>query len=306
MVVDESNAVESQEAPPPESPADDAVVDVPESASMTAENVEVSEVVDEVPLDNVEEDLAIAESLDVETSSSAAVGEGVGEVDSEAQFTERAPVAPIEGQDEDEEEDDDEDVEPLELIEEEDEPDEDISKDWYILKVQVNRESSICDALQRNVMREGLERYFDDILVPTEDVREFTKSGKQRVVKRKLFPGYILVHMAINDNTWFLVRETTGIGDFTGAAGKPTPMLPHEIEKILKKSRPPEDDEERQIVSVIKFKEGDRVRVTDGTFQNLEGEVDTIDESRGRIVVMLSVFNRRTPVELEHWQVEDV
>jgi transcriptional antiterminator NusG len=112
--------------------------------------------------------------------------------------------------------------------------------------------------------------------------------------------------MAINDNTWFLVRETTGIGDFTGAAGKPTPMLPHEIEKILKKTRPPEDDEERQIVSVIKFKEGDRVRVTDGTFQNLEGEVDTIDESRGRIVVMLSVFNRRTPVELEHWQVEDV
>ena len=88
-------------------------------------------------------------------------------------------------------------------------------KDWYILKVQSNRENSICDGLRRRVAVEGLDEYFGEILVPTEDVAEF-KNGKRKVVKRKLYPGYIVVHMALNDETWFLVRETPGIGDFTG------------------------------------------------------------------------------------------
>jgi transcriptional antiterminator NusG len=255
---------------------------------MTAENVEVSEVVDEAP-------------PDVETSSSAAVGEGVGEVDSD---TERASVAPIEGQDEDEEEDDDEDVEPLELIEEEDEPDEDISKDWYILKVQVNREDSIRDALIRRVKIEGLEEYFGEIIVPTEDVVEFTKTGRKRIVKRKLYPGYIVVYMSINDDTWFLVRETPGIGDFTGSAGKPTPMLDHEVERILRKSEASEDEEGPRVD--IPFEVGDHVRVKDGNFQNFEGDVDSVDESNGRVTVMINIFGRSTPVEFEHWQIEKV
>ena len=96
--------------------------------------------------------------------------------------------------------------------------------DWYILKVQTNREESIADALQRKIAIEGLDQYFGEIIVPTEKVTEF-KAGKKKVVKRKLYPGYIVVHMAINDDTWFVVRETPGIGDFTGSGGKPTPML---------------------------------------------------------------------------------
>ena len=87
--------------------------------------------------------------------------------------------------------------------------------DWYILKVQSNREDSIRDGLQRRVAIAGLDDYFGEIIVPTEMVTEF-KGGKKRVVKRKLYPGYIVVHMEINDDTWFLVRETPGIGDFTG------------------------------------------------------------------------------------------
>jgi len=181
---------------------------------------------------------------------------------------------------------------------------------WYILKVQVNRESSICDALQRRVKMEGLEQYFGEILVPTEDVREFTKSGKQRIVKRKLYPGYIVVNMIINDDTWFLVRETPGIGDFTGAVGKPAPLNDAEIGRIKQMAKIGEESAKEEATSgiktAIKFRPGDRVRVKEGYFQNFEGDVETIDESNGRVTVMISIFGRATPVELDHWQVEDV
>jgi transcriptional antiterminator NusG len=177
-------------------------------------------------------------------------------------------------------------------------------KDWYILKVQSNREKSICAALQRRVAVAGLDEYFDEIVVPTEDVAEF-KNGKRRVVKRKLYPGYIVVHMALTDETWFLVRETTGIGDFTGAAGKPTPMLPEEVDRIVKKVSP-EDEDAEQIKTAIPFKLGDRVRIKEGTFENFEGDVEGVDEANGRVTVMINIFGRSTPVELEHWQIEAV
>ena len=106
--------------------------------------------------------------------------------------------------------------------------------DWFILKVQSNREESIREGLLRRVAIAGLDYYFGDIIVPTEKVTEF-KGGKKKVIKRKLYPGYLVVHMEINDDTWFLVRETPGIGDFTGAAGRPSPMLPHEVSRIVAK-----------------------------------------------------------------------
>jgi transcriptional antiterminator NusG len=188
---------------------------------------------------------------------------------------------------------------------EEPEADEAAEMQWYILKVQVNREDSIRDALLRRVKIEDLEEYVADVVVPTEEVAEFTKSGKRRIVRRKLYPGYILAHMTINDDTWFVVRETPGVGDFTGSAGRPTPMDPHEVERILRMGAS-EDEAGTQIKTAIPFKAGDRVRVKDGNFQNFEGEVDAIDEANGRITVMINIFNRSTPVELEHWQVEAI
>lgn len=178
-------------------------------------------------------------------------------------------------------------------------------KDWYILKVQVNREDSIRAALLRRIKIEGLEESFDEIVVPTEEVAEFNKSGKRKIVRRKLYPGYILVHMIVNDDTWFLVRETPGVGDFTGSSGKPTPMNAKDVERILRLGVA-QEDRGGQIKTAIPFKVGDRVRVKDGHFQNFEGEVDSIDEANGRITVMINIFNRSTPVELEHWQVESV
>ena len=196
-----------------------------------------------------------------------------------------------------------EDVKP---IEESDTAEEsvDAEKKWYILKVQSNREKSICAALSRRVKIEGLDEFFGEIIVPTEDVAEF-KNGKRRVVKRKLYPGYIVVNMVLNEETWFVVRETPGIGDFTGSAGKPAPMLQEEIDRIVKAAHPEEEDSE-QIKTAIPFKLGDRVRIKEGTFENFEGDVEVIDEASGHVTVVINIFNRSTPVELEHWQVESV
>jgi len=173
---------------------------------------------------------------------------------------------------------------------------------WYILKVQSNREDSIREGLQRRVAVAGLDRYFDEIIVPTEMVSEF-KGGKKRVVKRKLYPGYLVVHMEINEDTWFLVRETPGIGDFTGSAGKPTPMLPHEVSKIVAKQEEKTDEAPKL---KINFNVSDRVKINEGTFENFEGEVDGIDEASGRVTVMINIFGRSTPVELEYWQIESI
>ena len=176
---------------------------------------------------------------------------------------------------------------------------------WYILKVQVNREDSIRDALVRRIKMHGLEEFFGDVVVPTEDIAEFNRSGKRRIVKKKLFPGYIMVNMIINDDTWFLVRETSGIGDFTGTFGKPTPMSDEEVRRIIQVDDEVEEGEQ-QVKTAIPFKKGDRVRVKDGNFQNFEGEVDNIDEASGRVTIIVSIFGRSTPVELEHWQIEEV
>ena len=136
--------------------------------------------------------------------------------------------------------------------------DEEAKMDWYILKVAFNREDSIADALRKRVRMEGMEEFFGEVVVPTEDVATFTRDGKRRVSKRKLLPGYIMVNMLINDDTWFLVRETGGISDFTGSAGKPMPMEPSDIERFI--NRPVEDEEdEPQIKIGIPFKVGDQI-----------------------------------------------
>jgi transcriptional antiterminator NusG len=177
-----------------------------------------------------------------------------------------------------------------------------INRQWYILKVQTNREESIRDALQRRVAMAGLDQYFGDIIVPTEMISEF-KGGKKRVSKRKLYPGYIVVNMEINDDTWYLVRETSGIGDFTGAMGRPSPMAPEDVAKIVAKTEEKPDESPRVD---IRFKQGDRVRIKEGTFENFEGNVEAIDQANGRVTVMINIFGRSTPVELEYWQIEAV
>ncbi len=182
------------------------------------------------------------------------------------------------------------------------EPTTEPEKLWYVLKVQSNRERSIRESLIRRIKREGLEEFFGEVIIPTEKIVD-TKGGKKRVTERKLFPGYIMVQMELNDETWYLVRDTSGVGDFTGSAGKPISMQEHEIARMLGK------EEEEEVASPrikIDFSPGDIVKIKEGTFESFEGTIEEIDESSGKISVLIEIFNRTTPVELEYWQVESV
>lgn len=174
--------------------------------------------------------------------------------------------------------------------------------DWYILKVQSNREESIREGLRRRIAVAGYDHYFGDIIIPMEKVTE-VKAGKKRTYKRKLYPGYLMVQMEINEDTWFLVRETPGIGDFTGAGGHPTPMNPREVQAILAKQEEKPDQQEKV---KINFRIGDRVKIKEGTFESFEGEVSSIDETNGRVTVLINIFGRSTPVDIEYWQIEAV
>jgi transcriptional antiterminator NusG len=173
-------------------------------------------------------------------------------------------------------------------------------KNWYILKVQVNREEPIKRSLERRIAVAGLKDYFGDILVPTEKVTEI-RGEKKRIVKRKLYPGYMMIYMEINDETWFLVRETSGVGDFTGAAGKPTPMQPHEVHRMLASEV---EDPKTTPELKVGYQVGEKIKVKEGTFESYEGVVDVIDLTSGRVTVILNLFGRSTPVELEYWQLE--
>jgi len=252
------------------------------------------------------EDVAEAAAIEIAEAESTA-GEAITCEAEEVASAKEEPIEENEADDteaDDTEADDTEDESSDSGVEVGAEPDSDdeIKKDWYILKVQSNREKSIMAALKRKIAVEGLDDFFGDVIVPMEKVTEF-KSGKKKIVERKLYPGYIVIHMHINDDTWFAVRETSGIGDFTGSGGKPTPMLPHEVARIIQS----DDEEVEESPKLnISFKIGDRVKVKEGTFESFEGEVNSIDEHSGRVTVMINIFGRSTPVELEHWQAEQI
>jgi transcriptional antiterminator NusG len=174
---------------------------------------------------------------------------------------------------------------------------------WYVLKVQSSREDTIRDALGRRVKIQGLQKYFGQIVVPTEKITEI-RNNKKRIVERKTYPGYIMVQMELNEKTWFLVRETPGVGDFVGAHGTPTKMTEVEVNQML------HQEEEKTTAETPKVRidveRGDRVKIKDGPFENFEGTVEEVIEGRGLVKVMLIIFNRPTPVDLEYWQVERI
>ena len=213
-----------------------------------------------------------------------------------------------------EEEDGDEDLEEVEEQDEapavattaavdpddDDEPPPDLV--WYVLKVQSGREDTIRDALERRVKIQGLERFFNRIVVPTEKTTEI-RNNKKRIVERKSYPGYIMVEMELNEKTWFVVRETPGVGDFVGAHGTPTKMTEAEVNQMLGQETAKTEEAPRVRIDVER---GDRVKIKDGPFENFEGTVEEVIEARGLVKVMLIIFNRPTPVDLEYWQVERI
>ena len=174
---------------------------------------------------------------------------------------------------------------------------------WFVLRVASNKESSVRDTLLRKVQIEGLQDRVGRILVPTEKTKTI-KGGKQRIVETKLYPGYVFVEMQLEEDgripqdVFFLVKETTGVGDFVGAAGRPTPMQEHEVEKMLIDSRKPEDLPTVRMV----FATGDPVTINEGPFESYEGTVDEILPEKGLVRVLVTIFGRQAPIELEEWQ----
>lgn len=172
------------------------------------------------------------------------------------------------------------------------------SKHWYVLRVQSGREEKVKENLEKRIRAKGLDAAITRVFVPTERVSEM-KSGKKKVTERKKYPGYIMIEMDLTEETWFLVRETPGIGDFLGAK-MPKPMESHEVDKMLSESTTTPEKPELK----IDFKKGDSVRIKEGPFENFEGTVEEIVPAKGLVKVVVTIFGRPTEVELEYWQME--
>jgi len=176
--------------------------------------------------------------------------------------------------------------------------------DWFVLRVASNKESSVRETLLRKVQIEGMEHLVGRIMVPTEKTQSI-KAGARRVTETKLYPGYVFVEMSLESDgripqdVFFLIKETTGVGDFVGTAGRPTPMAAHEVEKMLFDSRKP--DETPQVK--MEFESGDAVTIKEGPFENYEGTVDEVMPDKGLVRVLVTIFGRQAPVELEYWQI---
>ena len=170
---------------------------------------------------------------------------------------------------------------------------------WYVLRVQSGREDTCSNALRKKVMLAKLEHLLRKIVVPKQKVTEI-KDGKQKIRAQKLFPGYIFIEMVLADDLWYLIRDTSGFGDFVGSYQKPMPMAPKEVDKILSMMA------EKETAPAVKIDlvKNDMVKIKEGPFENFDGVVEEVQPSKGVVRVMVTIFGRATPVDLEYWQVE--
>ena len=171
---------------------------------------------------------------------------------------------------------------------------------WYVVHTYSGYENRAKKSLEERIRQFHLEEQFGEILIPTENVMELGKGGQKRTTKRKFFPGYMLVEMELNDETWHLVNATPKITGFVGSATKPPSIPEGEVRRLTRQI----DEGTLKPKPRVQFEEGENVRVVDGPFQNFNGVVETVNGDKGRVRVMVSIFGRSTPVELEFVQVE--
>ena len=174
---------------------------------------------------------------------------------------------------------------------------------WYILKCQVNRENRVKKELDRRIKASGLDKFVEEVYVPVERVKEFAKNGKQHEVERKLYPGYIMVKMILNEDTWYLMRETNGVGDFAGTGGKPMPALEADVQRFLAFK---DVDSQAKPRVEIPYEVNEHVKIIDGAFKDTDGVVTAINPALGNVTVNVKMFGRDTSLTLEYWQVEKV
>lgn len=172
---------------------------------------------------------------------------------------------------------------------------------WYVVQVLSGHEKKVKRTLEENLANAQVEDQIHEILLPTEQVSE-VKRGEQKVVEKKLWPGYLLVRADLNDDSWMYIKNTNGVIDFLGK-GKPVPLTEDEVKSLLSDLK----DKKEQVTQKHNFKVGDKVKINDGVFVNFVGVVQEVHEARGRLCVLVSIFGRDTKVDdLEFWQVEEV
>jgi transcriptional antiterminator NusG len=188
---------------------------------------------------------------------------------------------------------------------EEEEPEADVEEEperpegvaWFVVHSYSGYENKVKKNLEHRIESMGMQDQIFQVVVPTEEEVEL-RDGQRRTTERRVFPGYILVEMLMNDDTWYVVRNTPGVTDFVRSGTKPIPLRDEEVDKILKRM----EAEAPKIK--VSFKEGQKVRIVDGPFEDFMGSVDSIDPDRARVRVLVNMFGRETPVEVDFLQVE--
>ena len=176
---------------------------------------------------------------------------------------------------------------------------EDVSKHWYIVHTYSGFERKVAESLAERAKAYGLSDEIGEILIPTEDVVEM-RAGKKVVSSKRFFPGYILVEMNMTDNAWHVVKNTPKVTGFVGAGAKPTPLTREEVDQILNQVTEAAEKPKPK----YSFDKGDQVRINEGPFTSFNGIVDEVNNERNTLKVMVTIFGRSTPVELDFLQVE--
>ena len=176
-----------------------------------------------------------------------------------------------------------------------------MSKKWYVVHTQTGAEERAKAGLESRIASTALKQYVEEVIVPTEQVSE-VRGGKKRISSRKFFPGYLILKMEMNKESWYLVKTTPGITGFIGPGRQPQALTDKEVDTILKKTQ----DTETKPSPKISFDIGEAVRISQGPFANFNGSVMEVHPDRGKLKVSVSIFGRSTLVELEYWQVEKI
>jgi transcription termination/antitermination protein NusG len=176
-----------------------------------------------------------------------------------------------------------------------------IMKKWYVVHTQTGAEKKAKANLEQRADTASLSHLIDEVLIPTERVSE-VKGGKKKISERKFFPGYILIKMELTDESWYLVKNTPGISGFIGSGRRPIALAENDVNDIVKN----QDEKTQKPKPKVQFEMGENVRVKEGAFVNFNGTVDEVNPNKGKLKVMVSIFGRSTPVELEYWQVEKI
>lgn len=175
-----------------------------------------------------------------------------------------------------------------------------MEKNWYVVHTYSGYENKVKTNLEKRVESMGMQDKIFRVVVPEEEETDF-KNGKKKTVKRKVFPGYVLVEIVMTDDSWYVVRNTPGVTGFVGSAGsgsKPTPLLPEEVSVILKRM----GVEEKRVD--VNFEIGETVRVKEGPFTDMTGTIEEMDKTKSKLRVLVDMFGRDTPVELDFSQID--